>query len=169
MPHLLKMLIACVFALLIAAQEAPAQGAQIAFGGLTQDTSLPVEIEADQLSVDQATGIATFTGNVLIGQGEMRLSAGKVIVEYAAASADEAGKIARLLASGGVTMVNGGEAAEAQNAEYTIDSGKIIMTGNVILTQGQSALSAGRLIVDLKSGTGVMDGRVKSILKTGGN
>lgn len=169
MPHLLKMLIACVFALFVTAQSAPAQGAQIAFGGLKQDTSLPVEIEADQLAVDQATGIATFTGNVLIGQGEMRLSASKVLVEYAAATSDTAGKIARLVASGGVTMVNGGEAAEAQNAEYTIDSGQIVMTGNVILTQGQNALSSSRLVVDLKSGTGVMDGRVKSILKTGGN
>jgi lipopolysaccharide export system protein LptA len=168
-PHLLKMLIACLFALLIAAQEAPAQGAQIAFGGLKQDTSLPVEIEADQLAVDQATGIATFSGNVLIGQGEMRISAGKVLVEYASENGNSAGKIARLVATGGVTMVNGGEAAEAQNAEYTIDSGKIVMTGNVILTQGQNALSSGRLVVDLKSGTGVMDGRVKSILKTGGN
>ena len=52
-----------------------AQDAAISFGGLKQDTSLPVEVKADSLAVNQADGSATFTGNVLVGQGEMRLSA----------------------------------------------------------------------------------------------
>lgn len=54
---------------------AHAQGTDITFGGLKQDTSLPVEVTADSLQVDQANGAATFDGNVLIAQGDMRLSA----------------------------------------------------------------------------------------------
>ncbi|MDE9450210.1 LptA/OstA family protein [Aliiroseovarius sp. Z3] len=140
--------------------------AQVAFGGLKHDSTLPVEISADQLQVDQSDGSATFSGNVQIGQGEMRLSAGKVRVEYVTGT-DTTGEISRLLASDGVTLVNGAEAAEAREAVYTISSGVIVMTGDVILTQGQNALSSEKLTVNLQAGTGTMDGRVKSIIQTG--
>lgn len=142
--------------------------AQVAFGGLKHDPSLPVEISADQLSVDQSDGSATFVGNVKIGQGQMRLAAGKVRVEYATGD-NTTGEIERLRASGGVTLVNGAEAAESRSAVYTISNGVIVMTGDVILTQGKNALSSDKLTVNLKSGTGVMDGRVKSIIQTGAN
>ena len=141
-----------------------AQGAQVAFGGLRHDSSLPVEITADQLRIDQQDGTAVFAGNVLVGQGEMRLSAGQVRVEYVAPDGQATGRIARLLASGGVTLVNGAEAAEAQQAEYRVEEGIIIMTGNVILTQGANALSAERMVVDLNSGQATMEGRVRTIL-----
>lgn len=142
--------------------------AQVAFGGLKHDTSLPVEISADQLSVDQSDGSATFVGNVAIGQGQMRLTAGRVLVEYVTGD-QTTGEIERLRASGGVTLVNGAEAAEARNAVYTISSGIVVMTGGVILTQGKNALSSEKLTVHLKSGTGVLDGRVRSIIQTGAN
>lgn len=144
-----------------------AQGAQIAFGGLKHDSSLPIEITAEQLTVDQADGSATFIGEVLIGQGDMRLSAAKVRVEYVTGEGST-GEISKLHATGGVTLVNGAEAAEAAEAVYTVTSGVVVMIGSVILTQGQNALSGDRLTVDLTSGTGQMDGRVKTILQPGG-
>lgn len=142
-----------------------AQGATVAFGGLKQDTSLPVEISADQLSVNQADGSATFAGNVLVGQGEMRLSAGSVRVEYG----QDGKSITRLHATGGVTLANRTEAAESREAVYTIATGEVVMTGDVMLTQGQSALSGQKLVIDLKAGTGVMEGRVQTIFVPGGN
>lgn len=155
--------------LLIASLAMPvaalAQGANIAFGGLKQDTSLPVEISADQLSVNQADGTAVFTGNVLVGQGDMRLSAGTVRVEYG----QDGTSINRLHATGGVTLANLSEAAEAREAVYTIATGQVEMTGDVMLTQGQSALSGQKLVIDLKAGTGVMEGRVQTIFVPGGN
>lgn len=140
------------------AMTAQAQQATIAFGGLKQDTTLPVEVQADQLAVNNADGTAVFTGNVLVGQGEMRLAAGAVRVEYGA----DGKSIQRLFASGGVTLSNLADAAEAQDAVYSIDSGKVVMTGDVLLTQGQSALSGQKLSIDLKTGTGTMEGRVST-------
>jgi lipopolysaccharide export system protein LptA len=140
-----------------------AQGAQVAFGTLSVDPSLPVEVTADSLDVNQSDGTAIFTGNVVIGQGEMRLSAARVLVVYDAARTG----IDRLEATGGVTLVNGAEAAEAQRADYDIDGGSIVMTGDVLLTQGASALAADRMVVDLSAGTAQMTGRVKTVLATG--
>ena len=54
-----------------------AQGTSLDFGGLKTDTTLPVEVTADQLTVNQADGMAEFTGSVLVSQGDMRLQAGK--------------------------------------------------------------------------------------------
>ncbi len=144
---------------------AMAQEAAIAFGGLRQDTTLPVEIEADSLTVNNADGSAVFTGNVLVGQGEMRLQAATIRVEY-----DTDGKsINRLIASGGVTLTNAAEAAEAAEAIYTIANGEVVMSGDVLLTQGQTALSGQKLVINLKSGTGVMEGRVKTTFIPGQN
>ena len=57
------------------ASVATAQGTQLSFGGLSQDPDAPVEIEADQLEISQADNSAVFTGNVVIRQGELALSA----------------------------------------------------------------------------------------------
>lgn len=142
---------------------ASAQGTNVAFGTIKQDTNLPVEVTSDNLAVDQATGTATFTGNVVIGQGEMRLSAGRVLVVYR----EEQQGIARLEATGGVTLVSGPDAAEAERADYSIDNGTIVMTGNVLLAQGRSALSADKMTVRLSDGTASMSGRVRTVLQTG--
>lgn len=140
---------------------AAAQGANIAFGTIRQDTSLPVEVTADTLSVDQQTGTAIFTGNVVIGQGEMRLGAGRVLVVYA----ETQGKIQRLEASGGVTLVSGADAAESQSARYDIDAGVVELSGDVLLTQGRSALTSDKMTVNLRTGTAQMQGRVKTVLQ----
>ena len=148
-------------------QAAFAQNATVAFGGFKHDASLPVEITADNLTVDQDSGSAVFSGNVVVGQGEMRLSAGRIRVEYATENGAATGRIDRLFATGGVTLVNGAEAAEAQEAIYAIESSEIVMTGGVLLTQGENALSGEKLIVDLTAGSGRMEGRVKTIFQTG--
>lgn len=168
MTYFLRSILGIVFALCTSI-AVHAQGANVAFGGLKHDASLPVEITADELTVDQATGSAVFVGNVVAGQGEMRLSAGRVQVQYAVVNGQATGDIDKLLASGGVTLVNGGEAAEAQSAVYSVSSGEIVMTGDVILTQGPNALSGEKLTVDLNTGKGQMTGRVKTIFQTGGN
>lgn len=142
-----------------------AQGTQVAFGGLKQDSSLPVEVAADKLDVSQSDGTAVFTGNVVVGQGEMRMAAAKVLVEYGTEDGESTGKVSRMVASGGVTLVNGAEAAESREAIYDVDAGTVVMTGNVILTQGANALSSDKMVVHLETGTATMDGRVRSIFK----
>lgn len=154
---LLSMFLMCLAAPVLA------QGANVAFGTIRQDTKLPVEVTADNLSVDQETGTAIFSGNVLIGQGDLRLSATRVLVVYRAQNKG----IARLEATGGVTLVSGEDAAESERADYNIDTGTIVMSGNVLLAQGPSALSADKMSVRLSDGTAQMSGRVRTILQTG--
>jgi len=142
-----------------------AQGAQVAFGETQQNSNLPVEVTADNLNVNQADGTAIFTGNVLIGQGEMRLSAPRVLVVYN----EDQSRIKRLEATGGVTLVSGEDAAEAQQADYNMDDGVIEMQGDVLLVQGPQALTGDRMYVDTRAGTARVSGRVKTILQPSEN
>jgi lipopolysaccharide export system protein LptA len=144
---------------------AQAQQATIAFGDLEQDTSQPVQVGADQLAVNNADGSAVFSGNVEVVQGEMTLRAGEVRVKYGA----DQSEIDQLIASGGVTITNLADRASSSEAVYTIASGVIVLTGNVQLAQGASTMQGQKLTINLKDGTGIMEGRVTTTFVPGGN
>jgi lipopolysaccharide export system protein LptA len=152
-------------ALGLAASSVAAQEATIAFGALEQDTTLPVEVSADQLAVNNADGSAVFSGNVVVTQGEMKLSAATIQVNYA----EDSKSIDQLIASGGVIVTNLGDAAEAREAIYTIETGMIVLTGDVLLTQGPSAMAGQKLTINLNDGTGIMEGRVTTTFVPGDN
>ena len=161
MIRLILLLALCATAL---PRIAAAQGAQVAFGSMQQDTDAPVEVTADALQVNQRDGTALYTGNVVIVQGAMRLAAPRVLVVYS----QQAGRIDRLEATGGVTLVSGEEAAEAERADYDIEGGSVTLTGNVLMTQGANALTAERMVVNLDDGTAQVSGRVCTVLNRDG-
>jgi lipopolysaccharide export system protein LptA len=144
---------------------ASAQEAQVAFGSVKADPTLPVEVTSESLNVNQEDGSAEFLGNVIVIQGEMRLTAERVLVIYN----QDRSAIDRLEATENVVLVSPPDAAEGDRAEYTIDTGVIRMNGNVLLTQGPSVISGDQMIANLTSGTATMSGRVKTILQQGGN
>ncbi len=154
---------ACMIGLLVA--NASIAQTNINLGGIAVDDTAAVEVAADNLSVDQDTGTAVFSGNVVIVQGEMRVSAANVEVLYAEAT----GSISRLVATGGVTFVTATEAAEAKNADYDLAAGTLTLTGDVLLTQGLSAISAEKMVVNTADGSAVMEGRVRTVLQQGEN
>jgi lipopolysaccharide export system protein LptA len=153
---------AVLFALAIAASPGHAQTA-IGFEGLRQDPSAPVEVASDALTVEQAAGRAVFTGNVVVAQGDLRLAAATVTVDYAA---DGAG-IRRITAGGGVTFATATDAAEAREAVYEVETGALTLTGDVVLTQGPATITGDRLVADLRAGTGRIEGRVRTVFRPG--
>ncbi|TXB66375.1 lipopolysaccharide transport periplasmic protein LptA [Paracoccus aurantiacus] len=158
---------ATIFAFLMSGLTAlPVAAQTVAFGGMKADTSAPVELAADNLTVNQSNGQAEFTGNVRIGQGQMKLSADKVVVQYVQGDTK---KIDNLEATGNVTLVNGADAAEAQQATYEVSSGNITLIGDVLLTQGENVMSGDKILVNLADGTAQASGRVRSVLQPGSN
>ncbi|MDD7970461.1 LptA/OstA family protein [Roseinatronobacter alkalisoli] len=150
-------------ALTMHALPAAAQGMGLSFAGLQNVRGLPVEIKADNLQVNNQTGETVFTGDAVLGQGDMRLAAPQIRIIYAAAGD---GSIERLEASGGVTLVTADEAAEAQSAVYEVAAGTVRMTGSVLLTQGRNVLSGDSLFVDLRTEQGRMEGQVRTLIQT---
>ena len=150
----------------LALLAAPASAQNVTFGGMKADVSAPVEVASDNLTVNQTDGSALFEGNVVIGQGDMRLSADQVTVQYAEGGQN---RIQSLTATGNVTLVSGEDAAEAQKAVYDVEGGNVVLTGDVLLSQGQNVLSGDTVTVDLATGAAQVNGRVRSVLQPGGN
>ncbi|MEQ3624597.1 MAG: LptA/OstA family protein [Celeribacter sp.] len=171
-PALLALIVAALAVPLLPAASARAQG-QVEFGGMEHDTSDPVEVVSDTLEVNEEAGTAVFSGDVLVVQGDMRLSAATVRVEYTqqpeGAEADEGAgnEIERLYASGGVTLTSGEDSAEASEAVYTLASGEVVMTGDVLMTQGGNLLSGQKLRLNMETGNGIMEGRVRTTFSPG--
>lgn len=152
---------ALLLATLLLPAPAAAQSTEVQLGGIRTDPNAPVEITADRLEADQNAGIAVFTGNVVMIQGPMRLTAPRVDVFYAT---DGSGDMDRAHATGGVTMTSGEDAAEGQEAVYTIADGVVVMTGDVLLLQRGQTIAGQRFTANLDDGTGVMEGRVAVVL-----
>jgi lipopolysaccharide export system protein LptA len=138
-----------------------------ATGGFrNSDPDAPVEVTADRLDLARAEGTALFTGNVLAIQGDMRLNADWVLVEYVLLPDGTLGDdIETITARDNVLLVTPEEAAEGNEAIYTPLTNQVVMTGDVLLTQGGNTVAGDRLVVDLETGIGEVQGRVRTVLQ----
>jgi lipopolysaccharide export system protein LptA len=133
------------------AQEAAAPGG----GG-----DAPIEIVSDKLVLEQNRQIATFTGNVDAVQGDTTLRTDKLRVFYASDEERQASgnqqSVKRLEAEGNVIVTKPGETAEGDSGVYDLVGGKMVLIGNVVLTQGKSVVKGDRLDVDNNTGVSVV-------------
>lgn len=104
---------------------------------LESDSKQPIQIEADQGSLDQANQVTTFSGNVIIKQGSLNIRAGSVKVsrndkgeQFMSASGSPV-RFSQTL-DGGKGTVNG----QANNIEYSSATGVAKLTGNAKVQRG---------------------------------
>jgi lipopolysaccharide export system protein LptA len=165
--HVSRLALAAFFALFCAASAFP-QSAAISLGVENHDNSAPVEITSENLELDQEAGTASFTGDVIVRQGEMTLSCTRMVVEYGTGT-DGSTEIETIRMFGGVTFASPSEAAEAETAVYSLANDTLIMSGRVLVTQGGTALSSDKLSYNLASGAGELEGNVKTVLNRAAN
>ncbi len=131
--------------------------AESPFGGFRHDETQPIDIAADSLEVQEAKGMAIFRGQVVAGQGTMRLTADELEVTYGQGGGGT-GEINRLQAKGDVFIANGAETASGDWADYDVSKGLIRMGDKVTLTQGGNVVKGGSLTIDLNTGQGKVEG-----------
>ena len=76
------------------------------------------------------------------------------------------GDIERLEAAGNVYFVSPTQVVRGDNAVYTQAADTLVVTGDVVLTQGQNVLKGSRLVVQVGAGRATMDegpGRVRGV------
>jgi len=128
----------------------------VTMGGLKADPEAAVQVTSDRLSINQSDGLAVFEGTVEVVQGTMRLTAARLEVTYATDGAS----IEEMTATGGVQLAAGGDAASSEQAVYRPGTSALTMTGDVLLTQGTATIAGQKLVLDLTTGLGQMEGRV---------
>jgi lipopolysaccharide export system protein LptA len=126
------------------------------------NSNAPVDVAADRIEVQDRADRAIFSGNVVVKQAEMTMTAARLTVAYAR---DKKGnsttgkvQIERLDASGGVTVTSPTERATGQFGIYDLQKKIVTLIGGVTLIRGDSRVNGARLTIDLDSGHAVMDG-----------
>ena len=112
---------------------------------LTDDSTKPINIQADSAEINDATGVSTYRGNVKITQGSMQLTGDLVILETANK------KVQTIIAEGNLStfkqktddgrLIN----AEAEKMIYSITGNKIVLIKNAKLTEAGNTFASDRI------------------------
>lgn len=124
-----------------------------AFAGF--NSNQPVDYAADRIELQDRQNRVVLSGDVVISQGDLRLTAARTTVSYTDAGTL---RIQRIDATGGVTVRRGNESARGAAATYDLNRRVIVMTGGVALRRGGDTLNGGRLTIDLDTGVSSVDG-----------
>ncbi|HLL29585.1 MAG TPA: LptA/OstA family protein [Allosphingosinicella sp.] len=119
------------------------------------NSNAPVDVAADRIEVQDRADRAIFSGNVVVRQAQLTLTAARLTVAYSGGGGIE---LRRIDATGGVTVRSPSETARGNVAIYDLDRKIITLIGNVSLVQKDAKVNGGRLTIDLESGRAVMDG-----------
>ncbi len=122
------------------------------------DTEQPIEIVADNFTVDQDAEIATFEGRVEATQGNLTFTTETLRVFYETKKGQDEPSIVRLDASGRFRMESPSEVAEGDSAIYAIKSRTITIAGHVTLRREKSEIIGDRLEIDLGTGLSKFNG-----------
>lgn len=120
------------------------------------NSNQPVNYAADRIELQDRQNRVVLSGDVVITQGDLRLTAGRTTVAYTDAGAL---RIQRIDATGGVTVTRGNERASGAAGVYDFNRRVIVLSGGVALRRGSDTLNGGRLTIDLDSGLASVDGR----------
>lgn len=165
---------ACRLALVFVLALLPTLGVAQTEPGLgAHDSSQPIEIVADRLTVQQADGRAVFEGNVVAEQGEMALSAARLVVFYQLGEDDAASQqaIRRIEVEGDVRITSPSESATGDSGYYDVVGEEIVLTGNVVLTREANVVTGDRLEIDVARQLATMStadagkGRVRALFQ----
>ncbi|MFT9100327.1 MAG: LptA/OstA family protein [Zymomonas mobilis subsp. pomaceae] len=126
------------------------------------DTNAPIDIDADHNEVLYKANRAIYSGHVRAKQADMTITAEYVRIAYTMPPAKSGGEsspqIQRLDASGGVTIQTPDEMAKGDIGIYDVVRRLITLIGKVEMVRGDSVVHGGRLIIDLNTGKGTVDG-----------
>ena len=175
----------CIFALAGAALAQQSKGAnqpaRATTGGVLGigASKAPIAIDADKLQIFDKEQRAVYSGNVVVVQGETTMKAASMTVHYernnqeAQATENVGGgpggaQLKRVEAQGNVVIVSKDQVARGDNGVLDRENDRMILTGNVSLSQGDNITKGEKLFYNLSTGVATVDGgRVRSLLVPG--
>lgn len=147
--------------------SSPASPIQILPGTSSKE---PITIEADKLVYYDKEQKAVYSGNVVVIQGDTKMTCSAMTVYLdrtpqtgASAPADaQAGPasnsgVKRLEAAGPVTVVSKSQVATGDRGAYDKIENKVQLIGHVTLSDGQNVTKGDKLTYDLKTGQATID------------
>ncbi|MCF2988401.1 lipopolysaccharide transport periplasmic protein LptA [Neisseria gonorrhoeae] len=130
---------------------------------LQSDSRRPIQIEADQGSLDQANQSTTFSGNVIIRQGTLNISASRVNVTRGESVRAEGSPVRfSQTLDGGKGTVRG----QANNVTYSSAGSTVVLTGNAKVQRGGDVAEGAVITYNTKTEVYTINGSTKSGAKS---
>lgn len=121
---------------------------------LPSDANQPIRLLADRATYVERTGVTTYSGNVTIEQGTLKIAADNITLNL---SNDR--KITSAVATGRpatfqqvITQEKGLAKGQANRIDYNAVTGIVTLTGNAKLTQAGSSFAGNTIRYSLKAG-----------------
>lgn len=146
-----------VILLLAFLTSAPAMAQAPALTG-KHDANAPINVSADKFLADSNAKTGTWSGNVLVVQGDMRMRANSVRLNVMGKD----NKPDKILATGNVVVdsPNSGTVT-GDNGVYDVVARTVTMTGKVVLTRQKDVMRGSQLTVNLETGVATLGGGAK--------
>lgn len=127
----------------------------------------PIKVTGDTFIIDEAKGIATFSGNVEIVRGGLNVWAQKVVIEYGDGGPED---VQTFVATGKVRLKTKDQDATGDRATFDPNTQMLKMTGNVVVVNATGTLTGPSLTVNLADNSTVFEGgkggRVTGVFST---
>jgi lipopolysaccharide export system protein LptA len=126
----------------------------------------PIDISGDNMEVVDAQRMVAWKGRVEALQGNNRLRADAINIYYGPGTGPRAenaapgtgwGDIDRIEAVGNVYFVTPEQVARGEKGVYTAASDTIVITGDVVVAQGENVLRGDVLTIEVGAGRSTMD------------
>ncbi len=118
---------------------------------LEADKNAPVFIEANQVVMSEKTGVSTYTGDVKLKQGSIKINADSIIVYT------QNKELQRIIATGKPAFFsqqkNQQVKASANHVEYISKTGILILLDNAKMEQGANIFAGNRIEYDTTNNT----------------
>lgn len=137
---------------------------------LDSDRKQPIYIDADRVELDEAKGLNTYTGTVVVVQGTMQINSDTLVIHT------ENRKPTRYVATGKPARYKqqpkpneGDVIATARDMEYTVADKKLHLRGDARVNRQGDVFQGDQLVYDtvrdLVTGSGGNGGRIRMIIQ----
>lgn len=138
----------------------------------------PLDISSQNFEFENSQCRATYIGEVEMVQGQQRIRSPRVDAFYSRRPSTTggapscSGEVERIEAAGPVYFVSPEQSARGNRGVYTASDETLVLTGDVVLTQGQNVMTGARAVMNtrtrdarVESGPSAQsNGRVRSVL-----
>src|ERR1700753_3796214 len=146
--------LAILLALTVAASAAATQGNALM---TKSDSNAPITINSDAFQADLNGKTGTWTGNVVVIQGDMKLRANTVHMSTVNGKAD------KVFADGNVVVDSPKSGTvTGEKGVYNVVPRIVVMTGNVVMKKEKNVMRATQLTVNMNTGLANVGGAVKT-------
>ena len=143
--------------------QQPAQAHTTQQGLGKHDSSAPINVSSDNFLGDLATKIGTYSGNVVVVQGDMKMRADRVRVEVVNS------KPSKIYSHGNVVVEAPNGTATGDDGLYDLTPNTITLTGKVVLTKEKDVMRGTMVVMDMNTNLahltakGMPGGRVQAL------